>query len=116
MLRLLTQPQRELQLYLKTNNNQNCQEIRLYGSPTTKDKKKPHSSRWVREAESQRLAERYGDAMWYGKAAVERVVTHSHVVDKIQEGYLGSKQSQPRSHCTAQGSSARKIDPHNFWL
>ena len=38
---------KELQLNLKTNDNLNCQKIELYGSPTTKDLKKPHSSRWV---------------------------------------------------------------------
>ena len=30
---------------LKTKNNQNCQKIELYGSPTTKELKKKHSSR-----------------------------------------------------------------------
>ena len=35
---------------LKTKNNQNCQKIKLYGSPTTKELKK-HSSRLVGEAE-----------------------------------------------------------------
>ena len=30
---------------LKTKNNQNCQKIKLYGSPTTKELKKKHSSR-----------------------------------------------------------------------
>ena len=30
---------------LKTENNQNCQKIELYGSPTTKELKKKHSSR-----------------------------------------------------------------------
>ena len=29
---------------LKTNNNQNCQKIELYGSPTIKELKKKHSS------------------------------------------------------------------------
>ena len=32
---------------LKTKNNQNCQKIELYGSPTTKELKKKHSSRPV---------------------------------------------------------------------
>ena len=32
---------------LKTNNNQNTQKIKLYGSPTTKKLKKKHSSRQV---------------------------------------------------------------------
>ena len=50
MLRLCMQPQ-ELQLNLKINNIQNCQKIKLYGSPTSKDLKKPHSSRRVGGAE-----------------------------------------------------------------
>ena len=41
---------RELQLNLKTNDTQNCQKMELYGSPTTKDLKKPHSSGQVGEA------------------------------------------------------------------
>ena len=32
---------------LKTKNNQNCQKIELYGSPTTKELKQKHSSRMV---------------------------------------------------------------------
>ena len=32
---------------LKTKTNQNCQKIKLYGSPTTKELKKKHSSRPV---------------------------------------------------------------------
>ena len=32
---------------LKTKNNQNCQKIEMYGSPTTKKLKKKHSSRLV---------------------------------------------------------------------
>ena len=36
---------------LKTNSNQNCQKIKLYGSPATKDLKKKHSFRLVAEAE-----------------------------------------------------------------
>ena len=37
---------------LKTKNNQNCQKIKLYGSPTTKELKKKHSSRPVGGAET----------------------------------------------------------------
>ena len=37
---------------LKTKNNQNCQKIELYGSPTTKKLKKKHSSRLVGGAET----------------------------------------------------------------
>ena len=36
---------------LKTKNNQNCQNIELYGSPTTKELKKKQSFRMVGGAE-----------------------------------------------------------------
>ena len=35
---------------------------------------------------------------------------------KIQEGYLGTEESQLYTRLPAQGSSAKKISPHNFWL
>ena len=53
---LLIQLQKKLQLDLKTNITQHLQKIELYESPTTKDLKKPHSSRWVGGAE------RHGDS------------------------------------------------------
>ena len=43
---------------LKTKNNQNCQKIELYGSLTTKEFKKKHSSRPVGRAETGSQAER----------------------------------------------------------
>ena len=43
---------------LKTKTNQNWQKIKLYGSPTTKELKKKHSSRPVGEAEMGSQAER----------------------------------------------------------
>ena len=49
---LLTQLQKKLQLNYKTESTQKCQKIELYGSPTTKELKKSHSSRWVGEAET----------------------------------------------------------------
>ena len=93
------------------NITQNCQKIELYGSPTTKDLKKPYSSRWVggvspyfseplhvsvplhsrdewRGTETWSGSERYGDK--------EGAVQHPHVVDKFWEGYLSSKTSQPQ--------------------
>ena len=41
----------KLQLNYRTNITQKCQEIELYGSMTTKELKKPHSSRQVGDAE-----------------------------------------------------------------
>ena len=43
---------------LETKINQNCQKIKLYGSPTTKEIKKKHSSRPVGETEMGSRAER----------------------------------------------------------
>ena len=40
--------------------------------------------------------------VWHGVAVIvvewAQVVPHSHVVDKNQEGYLGSEQSQAREY------------------
>ena len=43
---------------LKTKSNQNCQKIELYGSLTTKELKKKHSSRLVGGAEMGSWVER----------------------------------------------------------
>ena len=43
---------------LKTKNNHNCQKTKLYGSPTTKELKKKHSSRLVGGAERGSWVER----------------------------------------------------------
>ena len=46
----------------------------------------------------------------------EQVVPNPHVVDKNQEGYLERRDVSPTPDHPAQGSSARKVSPHNFWL
>ena len=92
MLCLLMQPQKELQIDLKTSNTQNHQKTELYGSPTTKDLKKPHSSRWIGGVEMHRQAERYRGTVWCREVVVEeQAVQHSCEVDKNQEGYLWNK-------------------------
>ena len=54
---------RKITTNLKTKYNQNCQKIKLYGSPTTKDLKKPYSSRQVGEVE---MESRSGeDMVWW---------------------------------------------------
>ena len=59
---------------LKTKNNQNCQKIKLYGSPTTKELKKKHSSRPVGGAET---GSQGGKDSWEGsKQLVDRAVPH----------------------------------------
>ena len=52
---------------LKTKNNQNCQKIKLFGSPTTKELKKKHSFRVVGGAEMGSWVKRMS-----GKAVVGR--------------------------------------------
>ena len=54
------QPQRELQLNIKTKNTQDSQKIELYGSPTAKDLKKLLSFRRVGGAGSRRWMEKQG--------------------------------------------------------
>ena len=94
MLHLLMQPWKKLKLHLKTGNTQKHQKIELYGSPTTKDLKKPHSSRLVGGAESQRFCE---DTV----AAAEQ--SHIHVWwIEIGQDTLGVSNPSPRPDCTAQ--------------
>ena len=107
MLHLLMQPQKELQLDLKTNKTQNYQEIKLNGSPTTKDLKKPCLSRQVGEAEMRRDTERQQQN---GQSPIQVWWI------KIRRVTLGVSDPSPRLDHTAQGSSARKIDSYNFWL
>ena len=45
-----------------------------------------------------------------------RLVPHPHVVVKNQEGISGVKGPSLTSNTSAQGSTARKISLHNFWL
>ena len=51
---------------LKTKNNQSCQKIKLYGTPTAKELKKKHSSRPVGRAEmgSQGKEDSQWDSSW----------------------------------------------------
>ena len=49
----------------KTKNNQNCQKIKLYGSPTTKELKKKHSFGLVRGAE---MGSQGREDMWQGSS------------------------------------------------
>ena len=53
----------------------------------------------------QRWVERQGDVVWHREAAVvvEQVIPHSCEVDKNQEGYLGSKRSQPQARLYSTG-------------
>ena len=73
---------------LKTKNNQNCQKIKLYGSPTTKELKKKHSPRLVGGAErtNGKVLEESGQVRHLADQGrwwlVDWVVPHLHV-DKL---------------------------------
>ena len=93
--------------HLKTKNNQNCQKIKLYGSPTTKELKKKHSSRQVGgvgtggqggEDSWQGSSWRTGVAKWW---LVEWLVSYLHADD--WEEQLGSK-----TDCATKGPSEGK--------
>ena len=72
----------KLQLDYQTNITQTDQKIELYGSLTTKDLKKPHSSRQVGGAESQSWGG--DDTVQCGEVAVavKRAVQYPRLVDK----------------------------------
>ena len=107
MLGLLVQPYKELQLDLKTTSK-TVKKIELYGSPTTKDLKKPHSPTRVGGAESQRQVERHGDVVLCREAVVEWAVPHSHVVGENQDGYLEREQSHSQAKPHSPGFQCRE--------
>ena len=83
---------------LKTKTNQNCQKIELYGSPTTKELKKKHSSRQVGGVET---GSKGREDIWRGGGWQ---TMWSHICMWIsQEEQLGSE-----AHLTAQDSSVGK--------
>ena len=73
---ILTQPQQKLQLDYKTNITQNHQNIKLYGSLTTKELKKPHSSRWVGGAKRWNVQSH--THIWYVKIERDRDIPVPH--------------------------------------
>ena len=83
---------------LKSKNNQNCQEIELYGSPTTKEIKKKHSSSQVGGVETENLGRE--DTQQGSDWQTRR----SHICMWINRvGQLGSE-----TDCTTQSSSVGK--------
>ena len=95
---------------LKTKNNQNCHKIKLYGSLTTKELKKKHSSRlvgraemgsWGREDSQQGGSWRIGWKRWW------LVVPHLH--GENWEEQLGSK-TDHATQGSSQGSSLKNYD------
>ena len=80
---------------LKTKIYQNCREIKLYGSPTTKEFN--NSSRPVGGAETGSRAERTHSKVetvgsgWARLQLVDRAVPHSHETDRATQGANAGK-------------------------
>ena len=98
-----------------TNNTQNNQKIELYGSLTTKDLKKPHSSRQAGGARDRQEARRRSVVQRWQQGQKGQSNIYVWWV-KIGKDTLGDSNPSPSPDCTAQGSSTRKINPHKFWL
>ena len=96
---------------LKTRNNQNCQKVKLYGSPTTKELKKKHSFRLVGGVETGSVG-RGGVARWQDRTGRWRLadlaVPHSHG-DKL--GRTTGEQEKPRNP----GFQHGKLQPQKLW-
>ena len=87
---------------LKTKNNQNCQKIELYGSPTTKELKKKLSSRLVGGAEMGSWVERTrGKVVAGGRGEVADCGAgwaRPQLAGKAAAGGLGHRPSSPGFH------------------
>ena len=95
----------------KTKNNQNCQKIKLYGSPTTKELKKKHSFGLVRGAEmgSQGREDAQQSSGWGpGRAEAGRPGGPTLCADKPG----GTTGEQGRLHNS--GFQCRKRKPQNL--
>ena len=97
---------------LKTNNNQNCHKIKLYGSLTTKELKKKHSSRLVGRAEMGswgREDSRHGSG-WRTGVGGGWWRGWSHICMQInRKEQLGSK-TDHATQGSSQGSSLKNYD------
>ena len=93
----------------KKNPTQNCQNIKLYGSPKTKELKKKHSSRLVRGAEtgSQGRKDAWQCCGWWTR--------WSHICVWINlEEQLGSE-TDCATQCSSLGKRASKSGCKNLW-
>ena len=83
---------------LKIRNNQNCQKIKLYGSLTTKELKKKHSSRLVGGVETGREDSRQGGSWQNGRDGGWQT-RWSHICVQINhEEQLGSETDSMTHH------------------
>ena len=99
---------------LKTKNNQNCQKTELYGSLTTKELKKKHSSRLVGGVETASRVERTcGKAVAAGGLGQARWWLEDQAVPHLCADKLGGTTGeQNRSHNP--GFQCEEIKPQNI--
>ena len=89
---------------VKTKNNQNCQNIELYGSPTTKELKKKHSFRLVGEVEmGWGGKDLWQGGGWWGGQGGGWWTGQSHICMQITGRTTGSE-----THSATNGFSAGK--------
>ena len=103
--------------YYRKNYNQNTKEIppkivrkiKLYGSPPNQG---------FIEATFTQMGKRGRDLEMCRDVQRCRmgIIPNPHGGGINWEGYLGSEKSQPPTRHQAQGSRARKMSPHQFWL
>ena len=111
---------RRIRTNLKTKNNQNFQKIEQYGSPTTKEFKKKHSSRpaggaekgsWAETTLSKVAAGRPSEvahcgAGWAKLQLADPTAPHSHI-DK--PGGMVGEQSITQPRAPGQGNKASNL-------
>ena len=95
---------------LKTKHNQNWQKIELYGSPTTKELKKKHSSRPVGGVEMGSWAERT-----HGKVVTKRPGLAEWAIPYSCADKAGGTTGQQDRPCNP-GLQCAEIKPQNLWL
>ena len=100
---------------LKTKNNQKCQKIKVYGSPTTKELKKKYSSRLVGGTETGGQGR---EDVWQGSGWKNRWMRQwlaERVVPHLRANKLGGTTGERDRLCNP-GFQYRKIKPQNLWL
>ena len=115
MFRFLVQPQKELQLNLKTSNTQTVRKLNCMKS-NKQGLKEATIIRQVGGMETQGRGEetQCGADRWQWRQN-RHGQSHIHMCwIKIGRDTLGAGSPSPRPDHTAQDSSAGKINPHNF--
>ena len=108
---------------LKVKNNQNWKKIELYGSPTTKELKKKHSSRPVGEAEMGNWAERTHSKVADGGLGQKRLWLEDQAMQQLAEWAVPYLHADKPGGTTGDwdrlnnpGFQCRELKPQNLWM